>query len=164
MENKVIRDIAIVVVILAAGALVYVLFPTATTHIDVPTDANLSAIQQPKMDTPQPEVKAQLQTAVLKEGSGPGAQNGQTIKVHYTGTLTDGKVFDSSIPRGEPFTLKLGAGQVIPGWELGLLGMKVGEKRRLTIPPELAYGKDGFPGVIPPNATLIFEVELLAIE
>ncbi len=97
-------------------------------------------------------------------GSGEGAQNGQTVEVDYTGTLTNGTVFDSSIPRGQPFTVHLGKGEVIKGWDLGLLGMRVGEKRKLTIPSDLAYGKGGFPGVIPPNATLIFEVTLKAIK
>ena len=91
-------------------------------------------------------------------------KNGDTIAVHYTGTLTDGTIFDSSIPRGEPFVFTLGAGQVIAGWDKGLLDMKVGEKRTLTIPPEEGYGASGVPGIIPPNATLVFEVELVSIK
>lgn len=108
----------------------------------------------------QDGVKVEIMTA----GSGEGAKNGQTVVVHYTGMFTDGKVFDSSIPRGQPFPVKLGAGMVIQGWEKGLVGMKVGEKRRLTIPPELGYGTVGAGGVIPPNATLVFDVELLKIQ
>jgi FKBP-type peptidyl-prolyl cis-trans isomerase len=99
----------------------------------------------------------------LTPGNGDEAKIGDTLSVHYTGTLTDGKKFDSSRDRGEPFEVTLGQRRVIAGWEMGLKGMKVGEKRRLTIPPDLGYGAKGAGGVIPPNATLIFEVELLAI-
>ncbi|HXK38236.1 MAG TPA: FKBP-type peptidyl-prolyl cis-trans isomerase [Candidatus Paceibacterota bacterium] len=105
-----------------------------------------------------------VKVEIMKEGAGDGAKNGQTVVVHYTGMFTDGKVFDSSVPRGQPFPVKLGAGMVIEGWEKGLVGMKVGEKRRLTIPPELGYGAAGAGGVIPPNSTLVFDVELLEIK
>ena len=100
----------------------------------------------------------------LKEGTGDEAKKGDTVEVHYTGWLTDGKKFDSSVDRKKPFPFKLGAGKVIKGWDEGVAGMKVGGKRKLTIPPELGYGKEGFPGAIPPNAVLIFEVELLKIK
>ena len=101
---------------------------------------------------------------VLKEGSGAEAQSGDTVSVHYTGAFENGVKFDSSLDRGTPFNFVLGSGQVIKGWDIGVLGMKVEEKRKLTIPPNLAYGSNGIPGAIPPNATLIFEVELLGIE
>ena len=97
-------------------------------------------------------------------GTGAEAAKGKTVSVHYTGWLTDGKKFDSSKDRGQPFNFALGAGQVIRGWDDGVAGMKVGGKRKLTIPPDLGYGPRGAGGVIPPNATLVFEVELLGVK
>src|SRR6476619_5435906 len=106
---------------------------------------------------------SQLVIDDIKIGDGAEAKAGQSVTVHYVGTLTDGKKFDSSRDRGKGFSFKLGAGQVIKGWDQGVAGMKVGGMRKLTIPPELAYGDRGFPGAIPPKATLIFEVELLSV-
>lgn len=100
----------------------------------------------------------------LAAGSGPTAKSGDKVSVHYTGWLTNGTKFDSSRDRNEPFSFRLGAGQVIPGWDEGVAGMQPGGKRRLTVPAHLAYGPRGAGGVIPPNAVLIFEVELLAIQ
>lgn len=99
----------------------------------------------------------------LTTGTGPEAKAGQTVSVHYVGTLTDGTKFDSSRDRGQPFSFGLGAGQVIRGWDVGVAGMQVGGIRKLTIPPEEGYGSRGAGGVIPPNATLVFEVELLDV-
>ncbi len=99
----------------------------------------------------------------LKTGEGASPKAGDTVTVHYTGWLTDGSKFDISVDRDEPFSFVLGQGQVIPGWDQGVATMKVGDKVKLTIPPELAYGREGYPGAIPPNATLIFEVELLKV-
>ncbi len=96
-------------------------------------------------------------------GTGAEAKSGDLLSVHYTGTLTDGTKFDSSVDRGQPFEFRVGTGQVIQGWDLGLVGMKVGGKRKLTIPPELAYGPAGAAPLIGPNATLMFDVELLAV-
>jgi len=99
----------------------------------------------------------------LAAGDGEPARRGQRVSVHYTGWLTDGKKFDSSLDRGQPFNFTLGAGEVILGWDDGVSGMQVGGKRRLTIPAELGYGRRGIRGVIPPNAVLVFEVELLEV-
>lgn len=104
-----------------------------------------------------------LEIEDIKIGTGADAQAGKNVTVHYVGTLTNGKKFDSSRDRGEGFEFGLGAGEVIKGWDQGVAGMKVGGIRKLTIPPELGYGARGFPPVIPPNSTLVFEVELLSV-
>jgi FKBP-type peptidyl-prolyl cis-trans isomerase len=106
---------------------------------------------------------AELKVEDIAVGAGQQASTGNHVEVHYTGWLVDGTKFDSSVDRGKPFGFQLGAGRVIRGWDQGVAGMKVGGKRRLTIPPELGYGDRGAGGVIPPGATLVFEVELLGV-
>ena len=108
--------------------------------------------------------KQGVKIEILKEGAGAIAKKGDTVSVHYVGTLENGTKFDSSVDRGTPFEFTLGVGQVIPGWDIGVEGMKVGEARKLTIPSELAYGPNGAGNTIPPNAKLIFEVQLLGIK
>ena len=107
--------------------------------------------------------KSELKIEKLVAGTGAAAETGKSVTVHYTGWLEDGTKFDSSVDRDEPFEFVLGTGQVIAGWDHGVATLRVGDKVRLTIPPEMAYGEAGYPGAIPPSATLIFEVELLAV-
>ena len=130
---------------------------------DAPTLAQASALGG-EMSAPKPRVTASgLQITDLVVGDGEEAQAGQTVSVNYRGTLQNGKEFDSSYGRG-PFSFPLGAGRVIKGWDEGVAGMRVGGKRQLVIPPDLAYGARGAGGVIPPDATLLFEVELLKVQ
>ncbi|MDO8469525.1 MAG: FKBP-type peptidyl-prolyl cis-trans isomerase [bacterium] len=132
-----------------------------STPIVQPEPVSSQEVNKPPQPTNMPELK------IVEEVKGTGAEAvpGKNVSVHYVGVLEDGTKFDSSRDRGEPFTFTLGAGQVIRGWDEGVKGMQVGGKRKLIIPPELAYGAQGTPGgPIPPNATLIFEVELLGIE
>jgi len=134
--------------------------PTADATAPTPTPA-----QTPKGKVISTKTINGMKIDITKEGTGPAIANGQTAVMLYTGKLTDGSVFDSTSKRNnEPFTFTLGAGQVIKGWDQGILGMKVGEERALTIPPELGYGANGYPPVIPQNATLIFNVTLLGIK
>lgn len=105
-----------------------------------------------------------LQSEDLVVGNGPAVKSGDTVSVHYTGWLSDGSKFDSSLDRNQPFEFTVGQGRVIQGWDQGLVGMQVGGTRKLTIPPNLAYGEQGSGNVIPPNATLVFEVQLLEIK
>jgi FKBP-type peptidyl-prolyl cis-trans isomerase len=123
-------------------------------------------VQNQEQQIPQTSNTFEIQgmkVEILKEGTGEPAKTGDTVSVHYVGTLENGTKFDSSVDRGEQFSFTLGENRVIQGWELGVLGMKVGEKRRLTIPAELAYGDRAVGNIIPANSTLVFEVELFKI-
>lgn len=139
--------------------------------IDVPSEQAFGEAGAPPSIPPNADLHFEIDILsiltvdreVLEEGDGPQPAEGDTVRVHYTGTLEDGTVFDSSVERGEPIEFPLGQGFVIPGWEIGIAEMHVGEKAILTIPSALAYGPQGSPPSIPPNATLIFEVELVEI-
>ncbi|HSH31911.1 MAG TPA: FKBP-type peptidyl-prolyl cis-trans isomerase [Candidatus Saccharimonadales bacterium] len=122
-----------------------------------------SSQQQNNQEATMADSAQQLQISDLAVGSGAEATAGQKVSVHYTGTLTNGTKFDSSLDRGQPFEFTLGAGDVIKGWDQGVAGMKVGGKRKLVIPPELGYGAQSV-GTIPANSTLVFEIELLGIQ
>lgn len=140
-------------------------FFTAGIDIDKETTAQANQNQQSAVQT-QVDTNAQVEIETLVEGKGDQvAKEGDTLAVIYTGTLADGTEFDSTAKNGnQPFVVTLGEHKVIAGWEQGLVGMKVGEKRKLVIPPSLGYGAEGYAGVIPPNATLTFEVELVSIK
>lgn len=129
------------------------------------SDNKNKPVAQTEIIKPTNEKTMELKIETTMEGTGEKVvASGDVIEVHYTGKLENGTVFDSSVERGVPFEFKIGQGLVIQGWDQGLLGMKVGEKRTLTIPADMGYGASGAGGVIPPNATLIFDVELVSIK
>jgi FKBP-type peptidyl-prolyl cis-trans isomerase len=126
-------------------------------------DALSAQVEAQQAAASQSQLMQNLKIEDVTVGTGAVAQAGDNVTVQYTGTLDDGSKFDSSYDHGQAFTFPLGAGKVIKGWDLGVVGMRVGGKRNLTIPPELGYGGNGFPPVIPPNATLHFVIELVAV-
>jgi len=160
-DNKIV-GVIIIVLVVVFGALVYGVYQDRSGDsgtLEFPTDFT-TTVETGNGDNMNNE---ELIIEDLKEGTGDEAKTGSEVSVHYTGTLTDGTKFDSSLDRDQPFSFPLGEGRVIKGWDQGVVGMKVGGKRKLTIPSELAYGEKGSPPNIGPNETLIFEIELLDI-
>lgn len=160
--NKITILLIIVLILIAAGLIYYFGFYQKKNMEEEKKITNQAAERLKMKQVLSPAIPA-VKIEILENGSGKAAKNGDTVVVHYTGTLENGTKFDSSLDRGTPFSFVLGAGQVIAGWEQGILGMQVDEKRKLTIAPELAYGDAGAGSVIPAKATLIFEVKLLEI-
>src|ERR1700720_4134843 len=153
------------IVILAIGITLFLLSGLAIAQNAAKKSSAKSAASGPTKVTGEPiKTASGLEYWDIKVGTGAVAQTGQHVKVDYTGWLTDGKKFDSSVGSGKPFDFMLGASQVIKGWDEGVVGMKVGGKRQLRIPPNLAYGAAGHPPQIPENATLIFDVQLVAVK
>jgi len=156
--------IAVVVVVFFLGSR---FFPNFTNNNSSVANVSSATQNTNNMDQNTQATSTASTGLIIKDvvvGTGVEAKAGNLVSVQYTGKFADGKVFDSSIPRGEPFQFTLGAGQVIAGWDQGVAGMKVGGKRTLTISPELGYGASGYPPVIPPNSTLYFDVELTAVQ
>lgn len=153
-------------IIVGVIAIAIVIFASLFIFGIMPTPSNNTAITQKeeKMDSTTPAPLGELKIEDITVGQGQEAKSGDTVVVHYTGTLENGKKFDSSLDRGQPFETQIGVGSVIKGWDQGIPGMKVGGKRKLTIPPDLGYGAQGAGADIPPNSTLIFEVELLEVK
>ncbi len=145
--------------VVIAAAIIYFTTPK-NSNVPVPT---LPPLATPAANQPETSPATELISEDLTVGTGPAVVAGDTVSVHYTGTLTNGQKFDSSLDRGQPFEFSVGAGEVIKGWDQGLVGMQVGGKRKLTIPASLGYGSRSV-GTIPANSTLIFEIELLAIK
>ena len=158
-KNLIIIFVIILILVIAA---IY-LFNQQNNKMNLTANLNQSNQLEENQQTSNSFDIQGMKVEVLKEGTGEPAKTGNTVSVHYVGTLLNGTKFDSSVDRGEQFAFILGENRVIQGWELGVLGMKVGEKRKLTIPAELAYGDRAVGNIIPANSTLVFEVELFKI-
>jgi len=165
------KNILFSILILGLTVTVFAADPAAPSDTAAPKEAPAPAAKgvpkaaKPKKAASKPlKEVTELEILEVQKGNGPEAKAGKMVTVHYTGKLTNGTKFDSSLDRNTPFTFQLGVGQVISGWDKGVAGMKVGGKRKLTIPSKDGYGERGAPPVIPPNATLVFDVELLDVK
>jgi len=162
MKRFIVILVMVVLALVVAGCTKDSKGPESSTEVDSSTAVSVSLSDDSEIGEKMTNPDFTIDDIAVGEGA--EAVAGKIISVHYTGTLVDGTKFDSSVDRGVPFEFMLGAGQVIEGWDKGFAGMKVGGKRKLTIPPEMGYGEYGAGGVIPPNATLIFDVELLGVK
>ena len=162
--------VGMVAVVLFVGLLIYSKYKVNMQKNDAVGRTQNEAVENLEQEADNVSdtiMKSDVRDLVVEDlvvGDGLEATTGAKVSVHYTGALVSGEKFDSSLDRGVPFEFTIGEGQVIPGWEMGVTGMKVGGKRKLIIPPQLAYGERGAGGVIPPNSTLVFEIELLGVE
>ncbi len=167
-KDKIMMLVWILIVLAVVAGLIYI---TINKKVEAPAQApveNGVGVGQTEQNTKMESTQEGVKITILKEGTGEVAKSGDTVAMNYTGTLTNGTTFDSNVDpkfnHVEPFVFTVGAGQVIKGWDIGVAGMKVGEKRKLELAPEFAYGSNAVGGVIPANSTLVFEVELLGIK
>ncbi|MDD5076898.1 MAG: FKBP-type peptidyl-prolyl cis-trans isomerase [Sphaerochaetaceae bacterium] len=158
MEKNLATILSVIILVIAILAIGVYFFNQNTKN----QETNMNQQNQEELNN-QTQTTEEMKIEIIKEGEGEEVKSGDQITVNYVGMLEDGTIFDSSIERGQPFPFTIGIGGVIQGWEIGVIGMKVGETRKLTIPSQLAYGERGVSGVIPPNSTLIFEINLLKI-
>jgi FKBP-type peptidyl-prolyl cis-trans isomerase len=158
MEKNLATILSVIILVIAILAIGVYFFNQNTKN----QETNMNQQNQEEQNN-QTQTTEEMKIEIIKEGEGEEVKSGDQITVNYVGMLEDGTIFDSSIERGQPFPFTIGIGGVIQGWEIGVIGMKVGETRKLTIPSQLAYGERGVSGVIPPNSTLIFEINLLKI-
>lgn len=156
------KYVLVIILLIALVGIIYFGFWAKTEKVPA-NDISNNASDNKNQKTQVKNIANGLKIEDIKIGGGAEAKNGSTVTVNYIGTLLDGTKFDSSYDHNQTFSFVVGGGQVIPGWDQGLLGMKVGGKRKLVIPPSLAYGEKGVTGAIPPNSTLIFEIELLKV-
>lgn len=160
--------ISVLIVLLVVSVLVFITINKRKEAVSLSDQAAIQEGTAEIINMENEEIAKNIKISILKEGTGEEAKAGDTVAMNYSGTLADGTTFDSNVDpkfqHVQPFVFTLGIGQVIKGWDVGVAGMKVGEKRKLEIAPDFAYGSTGAGGVIPPNATLTFEVELLGIK
>lgn len=166
-ENKMSMIVSAIIVVAVIAVLVFITIDSINKKIEPTTGNEVGKIEQKDMET-QTQGEEGIKITILKEGTGAVAKSGDMVAMNYTGKLADGTVFDSNVDpkfsHVEPFIFTIDGGEVIKGWDVGVAGMKEGERRMLELAPEYAYGATGAGGVIPPNATLVFEVELLQIK